>query len=157
MVLFLSMTEGLGQLTDGSWGLDDFTQSHVYGVWPGYDYVGWSNASFSSGSVEMTFEFDRIRNFTSMKVSVELPLSSYTFSSKHLFIYQNCNSKFQHQLRYAIFPRLLDVQFQKFMPIQISIELCLSSCMLLKSIMVWKLYAKKRTPLKDYVDLYFSS
>ncbi|KAF7705883.1 discoidin domain-containing receptor 2 isoform X1 [Silurus meridionalis] len=63
-----SMAEGLGQLTDGSWGLDDFTQSHVYGVWPGYDYVGWSNATFSSGSVEMTFEFDRIRNFTSMKV-----------------------------------------------------------------------------------------
>ncbi|TSS97520.1 Discoidin domain-containing receptor 2 [Bagarius yarrelli] len=63
-----SMTEGLGQLTDGSWGLDDFTRSHIYGVWAGYDYVGWSNASFSSGSVELTFEFDRIRNFTSMKV-----------------------------------------------------------------------------------------
>ncbi|KTG31839.1 hypothetical protein cypCar_00040502 [Cyprinus carpio] len=63
-----SMTEGLGQLTDGSWGLDDFTKSQVYGVWPGYDYVGWTNASFPGGSVEMTFEFDRIRNFTSMKV-----------------------------------------------------------------------------------------
>uniref|UniRef100_A0A671P6S7 Discoidin domain-containing receptor 2 n=1 Tax=Sinocyclocheilus anshuiensis TaxID=1608454 RepID=A0A671P6S7_9TELE len=63
-----SMTEGLGQLTDGSWGLDDFTKSQVYGVWPGYDYVGWINASFPGGSVEMTFEFDRVRNFTSMKV-----------------------------------------------------------------------------------------
>ncbi|XP_076829803.1 discoidin domain-containing receptor 2 isoform X2 [Brachyhypopomus gauderio] len=63
-----SMTEGLGQLTDGSWGLDDFTQSSVYGVWPGYDYVGWSNTTFPSNAVEMTFEFDRVRNFTSMKV-----------------------------------------------------------------------------------------
>ncbi|XP_028832367.1 discoidin domain-containing receptor 2 isoform X2 [Denticeps clupeoides] len=63
-----SMTEGLGQLTDGFWGLDDFTQSQVYGVWPGYDYVGWTNASFPSSYVEMTFEFDRVRNFTSMKV-----------------------------------------------------------------------------------------
>ncbi|XP_051990267.1 discoidin domain-containing receptor 2 isoform X2 [Xyrauchen texanus] len=63
-----SMTEGLGQLTDGSWGLDDFTKSQVYNVWPGYDYVGWTNASFPGGSVEMTFEFDRVRNFTSMKV-----------------------------------------------------------------------------------------
>uniref|UniRef100_A0A672K192 receptor protein-tyrosine kinase n=1 Tax=Sinocyclocheilus grahami TaxID=75366 RepID=A0A672K192_SINGR len=63
-----SMTEGLGQLTDGSWGLDDFTKSQVYGVWPGYDYVGWINSSFPGGSVEMTFEFDRVRNFTSMKV-----------------------------------------------------------------------------------------
>lgn len=66
-----SMTEGLGQLTDGSWGLDDFTKSQVYGVWPGYDYVGWTNASFPGGSVEMTFEFDRVRNFTSMKVCLK--------------------------------------------------------------------------------------
>ncbi|XP_066536930.1 discoidin domain-containing receptor 2 [Hoplias malabaricus] len=62
------MTDGLGQLTDGSWGLDNFTQSQIYGVWPGYDYVGWTNASFPDGSVEMTFEFNRVRNFTSMKV-----------------------------------------------------------------------------------------
>lgn len=63
-----SMTEGLGQLTDGSWGFDDFTKSQVYNVWPGYDYVGWTNATFPGGSVEMTFEFDRVRNFTSMKI-----------------------------------------------------------------------------------------
>lgn len=64
------MTEGLGQLTDGVCGLDDFTDSHVYNVWPGYDYVGWSNVSFPSGYVEIMFEFDRTRNFTSMKVSL---------------------------------------------------------------------------------------
>uniref|UniRef100_A0A8C2H104 Discoidin domain-containing receptor 2 n=1 Tax=Cyprinus carpio TaxID=7962 RepID=A0A8C2H104_CYPCA len=63
-----SMTEGLGQLTDGMCGLDDFTHSHVYNVWPGYDYVGWTNESFPSGYVEIMFEFDRTRNFTTMKV-----------------------------------------------------------------------------------------
>ncbi|XP_029684547.1 discoidin domain-containing receptor 2 isoform X1 [Takifugu rubripes] len=63
-----SMTEGLGQLTDGVFGLDDFTSSHVYKAWPGYDYVGWSNESFPGGYVEIMFEFDRIRNFTTMKV-----------------------------------------------------------------------------------------
>ncbi|XP_077390276.1 discoidin domain-containing receptor 2-like isoform X2 [Festucalex cinctus] len=63
-----SMTEGLGQLTDGVCGLDDFTDSHVYNVWPGYDYVGWSNQSFPGGYVEIMFEFDRIRNFTTMMV-----------------------------------------------------------------------------------------
>lgn len=66
------MTEGLGQLTDGTWGLDDFLHSHVYGMWPGYDYVGWTNESFPKGYVEMTFEFDRVRNFTSMKVRGQL-------------------------------------------------------------------------------------
>lgn len=63
-----SMTEGLGQLTDGVSGLDDFTQTHEYHVWPGYDYVGWRNESTAGGYVEITFEFDRIRNFTTMKV-----------------------------------------------------------------------------------------
>ncbi|KAJ8279093.1 hypothetical protein COCON_G00061590 [Conger conger] len=63
-----SMTEGLGQLTDGQGGLDDFTHSHVYNVWPGYDYVGWTNESFPNNYVEIMFEFDRIRNFTTMKV-----------------------------------------------------------------------------------------
>lgn len=63
-----SMTEGLGQLTDGMCGLDDFTQSHVYNMLPGYDYVGWTNESFPNGHVEIMFEFDRIRNFTTMKV-----------------------------------------------------------------------------------------
>ncbi|KAM4727599.1 discoidin domain-containing receptor 2-like [Anableps anableps] len=62
------LTKGLGQLTDGTWGLDDFLHSHVHGAWPGYDYVGWSNKTFPKGYVEMVFEFDHIRNFTSMKV-----------------------------------------------------------------------------------------
>ncbi|XP_076870902.1 discoidin domain-containing receptor 2 isoform X1 [Brachyhypopomus gauderio] len=63
-----SMTEGLGQLTDGMCGLDDFTLSHVYNALPGYDYVGWTNESFPNGYVEIMFEFDRTRNFTTMKV-----------------------------------------------------------------------------------------
>ncbi|XP_029002022.1 discoidin domain-containing receptor 2 isoform X2 [Betta splendens] len=70
-----SMTEGLGQLTDGVCGLDDFALSHVYNVWPGYDYVGWNNESFPSGYVEIMFEFDRIRNFTTMKVHCNNMLS----------------------------------------------------------------------------------
>ncbi len=73
------MTEGLGQLTDGMCGLDDFTHSHVYNVWPGYDYVGWTNESFPSGYVEIMFEFDRTRNFTTMKV--EMSVMSYTDDS----------------------------------------------------------------------------
>uniref|UniRef100_A0A8C7XHI1 receptor protein-tyrosine kinase n=1 Tax=Oryzias sinensis TaxID=183150 RepID=A0A8C7XHI1_9TELE len=55
-------------LTDGTWGLDDFLHSQIYGVWPGYDYVGWSNRTFPKGYVEMIFDFDHVRNFTSMKV-----------------------------------------------------------------------------------------
>lgn len=72
-----SMTEGLGQLTDGVSGLDDFAQTHEYHMWPGYDYVGWRNESAADGYVEITFEFDRVRNFTTMKVGggiIRVPL-----------------------------------------------------------------------------------
>uniref|UniRef100_A0A671DJB7 Epithelial discoidin domain-containing receptor 1 n=1 Tax=Rhinolophus ferrumequinum TaxID=59479 RepID=A0A671DJB7_RHIFE len=59
---------GLGQLADGVVGLDDFRKSQELRVWPGYDYVGWSNLSFPSSYVEMEFEFDRLRAFQAMQV-----------------------------------------------------------------------------------------
>ncbi|XP_053509953.1 discoidin domain-containing receptor 2 [Ictalurus furcatus] len=59
---------GLGQLTDGVIGLDDFSQMRPHMPWPGYDYVGWRNDSLGPGYIEMEFQFDRQRNFTSMKV-----------------------------------------------------------------------------------------
>uniref|UniRef100_A0AAQ5XTU7 Discoidin domain-containing receptor 2 n=1 Tax=Amphiprion ocellaris TaxID=80972 RepID=A0AAQ5XTU7_AMPOC len=63
------LSGGLGQLTDGVIGLDDFLLTRQYHVWPGYDYLGWRNDSLGTqGFVEMEFVFDRQRNFTSMKV-----------------------------------------------------------------------------------------
>ncbi|KAM8953398.1 epithelial discoidin domain-containing receptor 1 isoform 2-T2 [Pelodytes ibericus] len=59
---------GLGQLADGVIGADDFAQHKEQGVWPGYDYVGWSKESFSSGYLEMEFNFDSLRAFTYMRV-----------------------------------------------------------------------------------------
>lgn len=60
---------GMGQLTDGVIGLDDFLMTRQYHVWPGYDYLGWKNDSLGTqGYVEMEFVFDKQRNFTSMKV-----------------------------------------------------------------------------------------
>ncbi|KAG8553088.1 hypothetical protein GDO81_003261 [Engystomops pustulosus] len=59
---------GLGQLTDGVIGADDFLQHKEQGVWPGYDYVGWNEASCPSGYLEMEFEFDALRSFTYMRV-----------------------------------------------------------------------------------------
>ncbi|XP_053329009.1 epithelial discoidin domain-containing receptor 1 isoform X2 [Spea bombifrons] len=59
---------GLGQLTDGVVGADDFTHHKEQGVWPGYDYVGWNRDSFPSGYLEMEFEFDALRAFTYMRV-----------------------------------------------------------------------------------------
>ncbi|XP_067868887.1 discoidin domain-containing receptor 2-like isoform X4 [Heterodontus francisci] len=84
--------DGLGQLTDGVLGLDDFTQSHEYRVWPGYDYVGWSNDTFSGQYVELEFEFDQRRNFSTMKVHCN---NLYTRSVK---IFQQVECFFKQQL-----------------------------------------------------------
>ncbi|XP_052453663.1 discoidin domain-containing receptor 2-like [Carassius gibelio] len=62
------LSAGLGQLTDGVIGQDDFVQRRQDRLWPGYDYVGWRNNSLGPGYVEMEFQFDSQRNFTSMKV-----------------------------------------------------------------------------------------
>ncbi|XP_068106525.1 epithelial discoidin domain-containing receptor 1 isoform X2 [Hyperolius riggenbachi] len=59
---------GLGQLTDGVIGADDFLQQKEQDVWPGYDYVGWNNGSFQTGYLEMEFDFDALRSFTYMRV-----------------------------------------------------------------------------------------
>lgn len=96
-----SMTEGLGQLTDGVCGLDDFTVStvsHVYNVWPGYDYVGWNNESFPNGYVEIMFEFDRTRNFTSMKVHCN------NLFSKHIKVFRQVVCHFRSDLDWEVSP-----------------------------------------------------
>uniref|UniRef100_A0A8C4ZZA2 Tyrosine-protein kinase receptor n=1 Tax=Gadus morhua TaxID=8049 RepID=A0A8C4ZZA2_GADMO len=63
------LSGGLGQLTDGVIGQDDFLLTRQYQGWPGYDYLGWRNDSLSTlGHVEMEFMFQTQRNFTSMKV-----------------------------------------------------------------------------------------
>ncbi|MEQ2187367.1 hypothetical protein GOODEAATRI_004009, partial [Goodea atripinnis] len=63
------LSGGLGQLTDGVTGQDNFLKTRQYKVWLGYDYLGWRNDTAGTrGYVEMEFVFDRLRNFTSMKV-----------------------------------------------------------------------------------------
>ncbi|XP_043575625.1 discoidin domain-containing receptor 2-like [Chiloscyllium plagiosum] len=84
--------DGLGQLTDGVLGLDDFTQSHEYRVWPGYDYIGWSNETFAGQYVELEFEFDQCRNFSRMKVHCN---NLYTKSVK---IFHRVECYFKQQL-----------------------------------------------------------
>ncbi|XP_063794089.1 epithelial discoidin domain-containing receptor 1 isoform X3 [Pseudophryne corroboree] len=83
---------GLGQLTDGVIGADDFLHHKEQGVWPGYDYVGWSNASFPSGYLEMEFEFDALRAFTYMRVYCN------NMGSRGVQIFRRVDCYFKHSL-----------------------------------------------------------
>ncbi|CAK8673353.1 unnamed protein product [Clavelina lepadiformis] len=63
-------SRGLGQLTDGIVGDDDLskTKSHFQTNAMGYDYVGWSQNTQQDRNVDITFRFDDLKNFTSMRV-----------------------------------------------------------------------------------------
>ncbi|XP_041481555.1 discoidin domain-containing receptor 2-like [Lytechinus variegatus] len=54
---------GLGQLTDGMLGHSNYRLS-PYNVPQGYEWVGWRNTTHPNP--EITFEFDSLRNFTSL-------------------------------------------------------------------------------------------
>ncbi|XP_077302238.1 discoidin domain-containing receptor 2-like [Arctopsyche grandis] len=59
---------GLGQLTDGQKGDDNFREDYN-GYGKGYEWVGWRNDTIGvTGHVEILFEFAEVRNFTSMQI-----------------------------------------------------------------------------------------
>ncbi|OQV17830.1 Discoidin domain-containing receptor 2 [Hypsibius exemplaris] len=59
---------GLGQLTDGRVGPDNFRLEHpaVAGQ-KGYDWVGWKNES-QQGQIDLTFKFDKVRKFSALHI-----------------------------------------------------------------------------------------
>ncbi|KAL1117262.1 hypothetical protein AAG570_004588 [Ranatra chinensis] len=59
------MRGGLGQLVDGLYGADDFLQEARQQS-SGSRWVGWLNESQQGDALEIIFEFDGIRKFTSM-------------------------------------------------------------------------------------------
>ncbi|XP_061586604.1 discoidin domain-containing receptor 2 isoform X1 [Cololabis saira] len=93
------LVRGLGQLTDGETGQDDFLITHQKKTWPGYDYLGWRNDSMGTqGYVEMEFVFDRQRNFTSMKVY------SNNMFSRDVKIFSSVSCWFKPRLSWELEP-----------------------------------------------------
>ncbi|KAK7933627.1 hypothetical protein WMY93_004523 [Mugilogobius chulae] len=87
---------GLGQLTDGATGLDDFLSTRQYQVLPGYDYVGWRNDSLPQ--VDIQFTFDRTRNLTYMKVH------SNNMFSRGVKIFSSVSCSFKLRLQSSFGP-----------------------------------------------------
>ena len=63
------LSDGLGQLTDGEIGDTNFRLDPQDLGMKGYEWVGWKNDTLEDpGPVTITFKFDTVRNFTSMKL-----------------------------------------------------------------------------------------
>ncbi|XP_037957369.1 discoidin domain-containing receptor 2 [Teleopsis dalmanni] len=59
--------DGMGQLVDGQRGRDNF-RTDIHGFGKGYEWVGWRNdtPNLLGRPVEITFEFDTVRNFSAV-------------------------------------------------------------------------------------------
>ncbi|KAG0714483.1 Discoidin domain-containing receptor 2 [Chionoecetes opilio] len=61
------LSSGLGQLSDGETGHTNF-RVDALGRGRGYEWVGWKNDSRQRQPVELTFEFESVRNFSAVHI-----------------------------------------------------------------------------------------
>ncbi|RZF32590.1 hypothetical protein LSTR_LSTR011037 [Laodelphax striatellus] len=117
------LQRGLGQLTDSKLGPDSFKNAY-YDFGPGNGWVGWRNDSRKGRPVEITFEFDQVREFTSVhlycnneftkdiqvfsevqimfsiggKIFLDTPIT-YTYMEDRIFEYaRNVSIKLHHRI-----------------------------------------------------------
>ncbi len=63
------LSGGLGQLTDQELGISNFRLDRQGIGKKGYEWVGWKNdSSVHNGPIEISFEFDRVYNFTAVQI-----------------------------------------------------------------------------------------
>ncbi|KAK2719726.1 hypothetical protein QYM36_005266 [Artemia franciscana] len=80
------LRQGLGQLTDGRLGPENF-KTTFYERDKAQNWVGWRNDTRNSQSIEIVFEFDFIRDFSSMVVYTNNQFTKdvQVFSELHAF------------------------------------------------------------------------
>lgn len=59
------LRRGLGQLTDGKFGPDNFKMGYYENV---QGWVGWRNDTRNNKPIEIKFEFDKVREFTALHI-----------------------------------------------------------------------------------------
>lgn len=61
------LSGGLGQLLDGSEGQSNFRLDPDLTGRKGFEWIGWKNESNDRGPIQIVFEFEKVRNFTSVR------------------------------------------------------------------------------------------
>ncbi|XP_058790523.1 discoidin domain-containing receptor 2 isoform X2 [Phymastichus coffea] len=104
------LTGGLGQLTDGQKGPDNF-RADLNNNGKGYEWVGWRNdtPNMLGRPVEITFEFDYTRNFTAMHLHTNNFFSRDVQVFSHAKVYfSNDNTQFNGEpVHFSYVPDLM--------------------------------------------------
>ncbi|CAF1587743.1 unnamed protein product [Rotaria magnacalcarata] len=97
-----ALTDGLGQLTDGIIGHDDYrSMDNSQGIGQtGYDWIGWKRKSPFVSSINLIFHFDSIRNFTSIHIHTSnlYTRDIYLFHSITITNCQKRSTRYNHQI-----------------------------------------------------------
>ena len=83
------LSGGLGQLLDGSEGQSNFRLDPDITGRKGFEWIGWKNDSNDRGPIQIIFEFEKVRNFTSVRFHANNMFSkdvSHLFSFSHVFV-----------------------------------------------------------------------
>ncbi|KAJ8985109.1 hypothetical protein NQ317_012759 [Molorchus minor] len=86
------LSQGVGRLVDGEVGLDNFRLDIGYGK--GNGWISWRNDSFSTGYIELLFEFDQVRNFSAVY------LHTNNFFSRNVQVFSKAKVMFSIGDRY---------------------------------------------------------
>jgi discoidin domain receptor family protein 2 len=88
------LIDGLGQLTDGIIGQDDYRLTDNDQI--GYDWIGWKRST-----VNLIFHFDTFRNFTSIRFHTS-NFFSHEIYLIHSIIIAHCGNSNQHQIDFLV-------------------------------------------------------
>ncbi|XP_045197424.2 discoidin domain-containing receptor 2-like isoform X2 [Mercenaria mercenaria] len=89
------LNHGLGQLTDGEKGEHNFRHTDNDLNIKGYEWVGWRNDSaHGEGPVEIKFEFENVRNFSSVTINCNNYFSRNVRVFKTALVYFSVGGKY---------------------------------------------------------------
>ncbi|XP_050301155.1 discoidin domain-containing receptor 2-like isoform X2 [Anthonomus grandis grandis] len=104
------LKHGLGQLTDGVRGKDNF-KLDLGGFGKGYEWIGWRNDTngWAGLPLEILFEFDKIRNFSAAHLYTNNLFTKdvQVFSRARIFFSQNGNKFNPEPVHFSYMPDLV--------------------------------------------------
>ncbi|CAF1363826.1 unnamed protein product [Adineta ricciae] len=98
-----TLKDGLGQLTDGIFAHDDYHLADLIQGQDqsGCDWIGWKRKSPAMSNIKLTFHFDTIRNFSSMRIHTS-NLFTHDIYQFYSITVTYCDDMNYHQMYFVI-------------------------------------------------------
>ncbi|XP_066987303.1 discoidin domain-containing receptor 2-like [Macrobrachium rosenbergii] len=115
------LTGGLGQLTDGETGHTNF-RVDALGKGRGYEWVGWKNDTRGKKPIEIVFEFDTFRNFSTLHIYANNFFTKDTQVFSHARVLFSAGGKYYHVLPSVDYEYVVDRIFENARNVTINLH-----------------------------------